>query len=75
MFLQDCYTEHSYYFLRLKEEMSRYIKKIGLHDLCARIIDAFCTTFGHLPLNSVEDYKRILNEFQVFASGVSWALR
>ena len=75
MSLQDCYTEHSYYFPRLQEEMNRYTTKVGLHDLSVKIIEAFCTTFGNLPLDNVEDYKRTLDEFQVFASGVSWALR
>ena len=75
MSLQDCYTEYSYYFPRLQEEMKRHIIKMGLHDRKAEIIEAFCTAFGNLPLDSPEDYRVTLNEFRVFATGVSWALR
>ena len=75
MHLQECYTEPSGYFLRLQKEMKQCIESAGLNDLNAKIIEAFCNTFGDLSLNDMEDYKRVLDSFHAFTIGVSWTLQ
>lgn len=74
MTLNECYTDRSYYFLRLEQEMARIVKGLGLNGSGPKAISAFCVTFGGLALGSTEDYKNILDEFQPFVAGIKWAL-
>ena len=74
MTLQDCYIEHSYYFLSLKENMRRIVDHSNLNGLGTQVIETFPTAFGNLPLNSLEEYRKVLDMFQSFVAGVAWTL-
>ncbi len=75
MSLRDCYIQHSGYFLSLREKMNRYMASVGLNVPDTEVIKAFCDAFGNLPLDTVEDYSKALDEFRAFAVGVSWAMQ
>ena len=74
MSLRDCYVEHKDYFLTLEREMKRITKARGLDGRGIEVINGFCITFANLPLNSPEEYKEILDIFQIFVAGVTWTL-
>ena len=75
MTLQECYVEHSYYYPKLEHEMKRIVMRKGLNGLGDKAIATFCSGVpGDLRLDSIEDYKNILDVFQCFVDGASWVL-
>ncbi len=75
MSLQECYSEHTGYFLSLQTKMNKHIAAMGLGVPNTDVIKAFCDTFGNLPLDTLEDYSRTLDKFQAFTAGISWAMK
>ena len=76
MTLRECCVEHSYYYPRLERDMKRIVSQRGLNGLGDGAIGAFCNgALGGLRLDSIEDYKNILDVFQCFVSGAAWGLK
>ncbi len=51
-----------------QQEMDNIITVAGLDEHKNKITDAFCLTFGDLPLSGAEDYARMLQTFRSFVA-------
>ena len=75
MTLRECYFEYSYYYPKLEHEMKRIAAQKNLNGLGNKAIEVFCNgLLGDFRLDSIEDYKNILDVFQCFVSGAVWAM-
>jgi hypothetical protein len=55
-------------FLLAKRDINKIITAAGLDGCKDNITNAFCLTFGDLPLRSAEDYVRMLQTFRSFVA-------
>ncbi len=62
------YTRKNSNFLTAKWDMDKIITSAGLDERKDNITNAFCLTFGDLPLRSTEDYVRMIQIFRSFVA-------